>query len=132
MAVVWKKLAYEVDVIKLSVMTEVGDVIYCSALGPPVVASPLAHGNAADVLTSAGHGLAPAWAVPAAPAAHKLNSHSVPDGAVDFDHRIATDLVIMAVTNQSALPPLVADATVGQLCFATGELTLHVCTESAA
>ena len=42
MAVTWKKLAYEVDVIKLSVMTEIGDIIYCSALGPPVVASPLA------------------------------------------------------------------------------------------
>jgi len=131
MAVVWKKLAYEIDVIKLSVMTEVGDIIYCSALGPPVVASPLGHGDAADVLTSAGHGAAPVWDPPAAPAAHKLNSHSVPDGAVDFDHRVATDLVIMAVANQAALPPLVADATVGQLCFATDELTMHVCTESS-
>jgi hypothetical protein len=126
MAVVWKKLAYEVDVIKLSVMTEIGDIIYCSSLGPPVVASPLAHGDAGDVLTSAGSGAGPVWDPPAAPAAHKLNSHSVPDGAVDFDLQQATDLILMTVTNVAALP--VVGMALGQICFATGELTAHICT----
>jgi len=126
MAVVWKKLAYEIDVIKLSVMTEVGDIIYCSALGPPVVASPLAHGDAADVLTSAGHGAPPVWDPPAAPAAHKLNSHSSPDGAVAFAGQQATDLVDHVVADATAR--LALTGVVGKRCFQTDELAEYVCT----
>ena len=130
MAVVWKKLAYEIDVIKLSVMTEIGDIIYCSALGPPVVASPQAHGNAGDVLTSAGHGAGPNWAVPAAPAAHTLNSHTAANGAVDFGYQLANYMLIQAVVNIAGLPATTGTAKVGQICWATGELSLHMCTES--
>ena len=130
MAVVWKKLAYEVDVIKLSVMTEIGDIIYCSSLGPPVVASPLAHGNTGDVLTSAGHGLGPAWAAPAAPAAHTLNSHTAANGAVDFGYQLANYMSIQTVVNVAGLPATTGTAKVGQICWATAELSLHMCTES--
>ena len=132
MAVIWKKLAYEIDVIKLSVMTEIGDIIYCSALGPPVVASPLAHGNAADVLTSQGNGAGPVWSVPAAPAAHTLNSHTAANGAVDFNLQQATDLVVMKVAAEANLPVGgIGGEEVGQLCFAISQLTLHVCTVDA-
>lgn len=128
--VTWKKLAYEVDVIKLDVMTEVGDIIYCSALGPPVVASPLAHGDAGDVLTSAGDGLPPAWDVPAAPAAHHLNDHTAADGDVDFNYQEAHFLIVQQAANIAGLPGTVATAKVGQLCFATAEATLHACVVS--
>ena len=46
-----------------SVLTEKGDVIYASAANTPAA---LAHGDAGDVLTSGGHGAAPAWAAPGA------------------------------------------------------------------
>ena len=130
MAVTWKKLAFEADVVKLSVMTEVGDIIYCSALGPPVVASPLAHGSAGDVLTSAGTGLGPSWAAPAAPAAHHLNDHTAADGTVDFNYQQANFLLVQTVANEAALPVTTATGKIGQLCWATGELSLHVCTAS--
>ena len=57
-----------------------------------------------------------------------LDDIGVPDAAVDFDLQQATDLVVMTVDNEAALPA--ANVAVGQLCWATGELTLHVCTAS--
>jgi len=64
--------------------------------------------------------------VPAAPAAHTLNIHTAADGAVDFNLQQATDLVVMTVVNEAALPA--ANVAIGQLCWATGELSLHICT----
>ena len=58
-----------------------------------------------------------------------LDDIGVPDAAVDFDLQEATDLVVMTVTNEAALPA--ANVAVGQLCWATGELTLHICTASS-
>jgi len=58
-----------------------------------------------------------------------LDDVGVPDAAVDFDLQEATDLVVMTVANEAALPA--ANVAVGQLCWATGELTLHICTASA-
>jgi len=57
-----------------------------------------------------------------------LDDIGVPDAAVDFDLQQATDLVFMTVANEAALPA--ANVSVGQPCFATAELTLHVCTAS--
>lgn len=123
MAVTWKKLAYETDVILKALLTEQGDVIYASAASTPAA---LAHGDAGQVLKSGGHAANPAWQDAGAPAAHTLDSHTVPTGAVDFDLKAATDLVVMAVANEAALPAV--GIAVGQPCFATGELTLHICT----
>jgi len=52
-----------------------------------------------------------------------------PDAAVDFNLQQATDLVVMTVANEAALP--IVGIAVGQLCFATGELSLHICTVAA-
>ena len=58
-----------------------------------------------------------------------LDDIGVPDAAVDFDLQQATDLVFMTVANEAALPA--ANVSVGQPCWATAELTLHVCTVAA-
>lgn len=124
MAVTWKKLAYEDDVITKALLTTKGDIIVASGASTPVR---LGIGTDNYVLTVATD--TPAWEAPAAPAAHTLNSHTAADGAVDFNLQQATDLVVMAVANEAALPAV--GIAVGQLCFATGELTLHVCTVAA-
>ena len=58
-----------------------------------------------------------------------MDDIGVPDAAVDFDLQEATDLVVMTVANESGLPS--SNVAVGQLCWATSELTLHVCTASS-
>jgi len=126
MAITWKKVAYEADVITKALLTTKGDIVYASSAGTP---ARLGIGDDNFVLTVATD--VPAWETPAAPAAHTLNSHSVPDGAVDFDLQQATDLVVMTVANEAALPAGAGTVEVGQLCWATGELSLHVCTAAA-
>jgi len=121
MAITWKKLAYEDDVITKAFMASKGDILYASANGVPAV---LAIGGDNEVLIVATD--VPNWETQPAPVAHTLNSHSVPDGAVDFDLKEATDLVVMTVANEAGLPG--ANVELGQLCWATSELTLHVCT----
>ena len=66
---------------------------------------------------------------PAAPAAHTLNDHTAADGAVDFNLQQATDLVVMTVADEASLPG--ANVAIGQLCWATSELSLHICTVAA-
>ena len=86
----------------------------------------VAPGTDGKVLTSNGTD----WIseVPAAPAAHTLNDHIAANGAVDFNLQQATDLIVMTVDNEAARPVGAGTVGVGQLCWATGELSLHVCT----
>jgi hypothetical protein len=126
MAITWKKVAYADDCILKSVLSAEGAIIYASAASTPAA---LVHGSEGDVLTVAS-GL-PSWAAPGAPAAHHLNDHTAADGAVDFNLQVATDFVVHTVANEAALPAGAGTVAVGQLCWATGELTLHVCTISA-
>jgi len=121
MAITWKKVAYEIDVITKALLTGKGDIIYASAIGVPAVLPIGTNDYILRVATDV-----PAWETMGPPTAHKLNAHDVPDGAVDFDLKAATDLVVMAVANVAALP--IVGIAVGQPCFATAELTLHVCT----
>lgn len=58
-----------------------------------------------------------------------LDDIGVPDAAVDFDLQEATDLVVMTVANEASLPG--GTVEVGQLCWATSELTLHICIASS-
>ena len=58
-----------------------------------------------------------------------LHELGEPTGAVDFDLQEATDLVVMTVVNEAGLPA--ANVALGQLCWATAELSLHVCTVDA-
>jgi hypothetical protein len=126
MAITWKKVAFEADVITKALLTTVGDIIYASGVSTP---ARLGVGADTNVLTLAAG--VPTWAAPAAAAAHTLNSHTAANGAVDFNLQQATDLVIMTVANEAALPAGAGTVAVGQPCFATGELSLHICTASA-
>jgi hypothetical protein len=209
MAVIWKKIAYETDVITKALLTTKGDIIYASAAATP---ARLGIGGDNTILTVATD--VPNWEAPAAAAAHK-DTHDPEDGTdqldtaaaaeisaviaagegtshsfaradhvhainhaitdnhiltvdgtledndfayatangiegktaaetaalldlgaigaassdVDFNLQQATDLVVKTVANVAALP--VADIAVGELCFATGELSLHICTSAA-
>lgn len=60
-----------------------------------------------------------------------MDDIGVPDAAVDFDLQQATDLVVMTVANEASLPAGAGTVQVGQLCWCTSELTLHVCTVAA-
>lgn len=123
MAITWKKMAFEADVITKALLTTTGDIIYASSANTP---SRLAIGTDDYILRVATN--VPAWEAMGAPTAHTLAAHSVPAGAVDFDLQQATDLVVMTVANQAALPAGAGTVAVGQLCWATAELSLHVCT----
>jgi hypothetical protein len=126
MAIVWKKLAYEDDVITKALLIAKGDIIYASAASTPAV---LPIGTDDFILRVATD--VPAWEAIGAPAAHKLNDHTAADGAVDFGYQQASYLVVQTVANEAALPATTGTSEVGQLCWATGELTLHICTESS-
>jgi len=127
MAVAWAKFAKESDVITKAFMAAKGDILYASAGGVPAV---LAIGGDNEVLRVSTD--IPAWEAEGAPAAHALDSHTVPAGAVDFDLKEATDLVVFTVADETARDALAAAATaVGQLVFATTELSLSICVESS-
>jgi hypothetical protein len=57
-AVTWKKIGFEADLITKALLTEQGDIIYASAPSTPAV---LHHGTAGQVLTSGGDGANPSW-----------------------------------------------------------------------
>jgi len=88
-------------------------------------ATPPSDGEVAVFTASGVEGQTPAEVA----ATMALDDVGVPDAAVDFDLQEATDLVVMTVANEAALPA--ANVAVGQLCWATGELSLHVCTAAA-
>jgi len=121
MAVTWKKLAYETDVITKVLLTTKGDMIYASAASTP---ARLGIGSDNYVMMVATD--VPNWETMPAPVAHTLNGHTAATGAVDFNGQMATDLVVDTVVNEAALP--ITDIAVGELKFATGELTFHICT----
>jgi len=138
MAVTWKKLAYEDDVITKALLDAAGDIIYASGDNTPAILTAGANGH---ILTLAA-GI-PSWAAAGAPGAHAashkdggadellLHELGEPTAAVDFDLQQATDLIVFTVANEAARDALAAGATaVGQLCFATNELTLAICTVS--
>lgn len=124
MAVIWKKLAYEADVITKALLTTKGDIIYASAASTPARLGIGADNQILRVATDV-----PNWEDIGAPAAHKLNAHDAADGAVDFNLQQATDLILMTVANEAALP--IVGMGLGQIAFATSELTAHICTAIA-
>ena len=126
MAITWKKLAYEDNVITKALLTTKGDIIYASGASTPARLGIGANTYLLNVATDI-----PAWIAIPAPAAHKLNSHTVPDGAVDCDLQQLTDAVVMTVAAEANLPAGAGTVAKGQLCWATSEATLHVCTVSA-
>ncbi len=123
MAITWKKVAYENDVITKALLTTKGDMIYASGASTP---ARLGIGGDNQILRVATD--LPNWEDIGAPTAHTLDAHTAAAGAVDFNLQQATDLIVMTVANEAALPAGAGTVGVGQLCWATGELSLHVCT----
>lgn len=138
MAVTWKKLAIEDDVILKSTVTAKGDILVASAAG---TLTKLAIGIANHILYV--NSDTPGWKDPAtlAVATHatthksggadaiKLNELAVPTAAVPFNGQQFTDMVIHTVadtTAMNALTPLV-----GKLVWKTDALAAYVCTVSA-
>ena len=130
MAVTWKKLAYEDDVITKALLTATGDIIYATAASTPGV---LAVGTNGHILTLAAG--VPSWA--AAPAAAHAASHKdgqsdelllhelgEPTAAVDFNGYQGENLVVHTVANSGARPA----AVVGKVCFQSDTLGLYACT----
>ena len=78
MAVTWKKVAYEDNVITKALLTTTGDIIYASAASTP---ARLGIGTSGFVLTAGA--TIPAWATPAAPTAHDLLAASHGDTLAD-------------------------------------------------
>ena len=122
MAIEWKKLAYEADVITKALLTKKGSIIYASAAGTP---AELEIGSNAQILSVDAD--VPDWINVPPPTAHTLNSHLAPTGPVDFDLQQATDLVIMNVSAEANLPSVADTVAVGQLCYAVSEGTFHGC-----
>ena len=106
--------------IAITTLTTRGDIIYRNATVP----TRLAKGTAGYVLTMGADD--PAWATPAAPAAHKLNTHDAPDGAVAFAGQQATNIVDHVVADAAARNALTG--VVGKRVFQTDELAEYVCT----
>lgn len=86
MAVTWKKLAYEDDVITKALLTTKGDILYASAANTP---ARLGIGTDNHVLTVATD--VPNWEAPAAPGAHK-DTHDPEDGADPLDTAAPSEL----------------------------------------
>ena len=87
-------------------------------------------GHDGELIRSNADSSALEWKTPAEIAGTmRLNEFAAPDGTVDFDLQEATDLVVMTVANEAALPA--ANIALGQLCWATGELSLHICSSIA-
>ncbi len=118
MAVVWKKLAYEDDVITKALLTTTGDVIYASAASTP---ARLGIGTSGYVLTAGA--TIPAWAAPTV-GSHALSNHTVAVANVPFGGFEATDLALQ----NSATPPVTP--VLGKIYFDT-DLSAYICTSIA-
>lgn len=136
MAVTWRKLGFEDDLILKSVLTAKGSLITASAASTP---SELAIGTDGYVLAVSTD--TPAWIDPTSLAVgthattHKnggtdellLHELGEPTSAVAFDGQQATDFVVHVVANAAARPTPV----VGKIVFQTDELSYYVCTVAA-
>lgn len=101
MAVVWKKIAYETDVIAKSLLTEQGDIIYASAPSTPAA---LPHGAAGEVLTSGGNGANPSWEAAGGAGAYYLtsfNNASLAAGILTVVHNLTAAYGICTVVDNN-------------------------------
>ena len=92
MAVTWKKLAYEDDVITKAFMAAKGDLISASADDNPLILS--VGANDACLIADSGEATGLKWGTPSGitPAAHK-DSHDPADGSDALDCAAAGEIV---------------------------------------
>lgn len=127
MAITWKKLAYEDDVVLESDFTAAGDLIVGSGVGTATV---LNIGTSLQILRTNSGATALEWADPPAGGDFMANGSVAMTGDLDFNDNEATDMVIQQVANEAAVAAY-ASPVVGKVLFATSELTLHICTSAA-
>lgn len=127
MAVTWKKLAYEGDVITKATLAAKGDIISASAAATPLALTVSTNDLVLTADSAEATGLK--WA--AVSTGDFYADGSVPmTGDLDFDGNEATDMIIQQVANEAAVAAY-ATPVVGKVLFATSELTLHICTVAA-
>jgi len=127
MAVTWRKIAFEDDVITKALMTAKGDLLAASAAGTPAA---LPIGTDTHVLTAdSGEATGMKWS--AVGGGDFLADGTVPmTGDLDFADNEAVDMVIQQVADEAAVAAY-ATPVVGKLLFATSELTAWICTVAA-
>jgi len=127
MAVTWKKLAYETDVVTKAMFTTKGDLAAATAASTP---ERLGIGTDGQVLTAdAASGAGMKWA--ATGSGDFLADGTVAmTGDLDFAGNEAKDVVIQQVADEAAVAAY-ASPVVGKVLFATSELTFHICTVAA-
>jgi hypothetical protein len=138
MPAVWKKLAYEDDVLTKAALTAKGSIITASAASTPSV---LAVGTNDQVLiadSAQAGGLKWGSPVPGAHATSHKNSGSdelllsdlgEPTAAVKFDGQQATNLIVHNVADATALAALTG--VVGKIAFQADTLAFYGCTAAA-
>lgn len=127
MAITWKKLAYEDDVVLESDFTAAGDLIVGSGVG---TASVLNIGTSLQILRTNSDATALEWADAPAGGDFMADGSVAMTGDLDFNDNEATDMVIQQVANEAAVAAY-ASPVVGKVLFATSESTLHICTSAA-
>lgn len=126
MAVTWKKLAYEDDVVLKSVATTKGDLLAASAAS---TVTRLGVGTNGQVLVAdSGETTGLKW-IDAASGDFKADG-SVPMTAdLDFAGNDAKDMVIHTVADTDARDALTP--VVGKMVWVTADLAPHVCTSAS-
>ncbi len=137
MAVTWKKLAYEDDVVTKATFNAKGDILSASADNTPAILSVGADGL--SLVADSGEATGLKWAAPT-PAAHAsthkdggsdellLHELGEPTSAVKINGQQVTDLVLHTVadaTARNALTPVV-----GKAVFQSDVLAVFICTSA--
>lgn len=138
MAVTWKKLAFDSEVVKLSTLAAKGDIFVASGAGAVTRLAIGTDGYLLKVATDT-----PGWvnpttlAVAAHASTHKnsgsdellLSDFGEPTAAVKFDGYQATNLIVHNVADAAAKTALTA--VIGKMAFQVDELSLYLCTVAA-
>lgn len=126
MAITWKKLAYEDDVILKSFIAAKGDLIGGSANDTPLILTVGANGQVLTADSAEASGLK--WADTGA--GDLKADGSVPmTAAFDFAGQQAEDAVIHQVADAAALAALTP--VVGKIAMQTDTLAAYICTSAS-
>ena len=151
MAITWKKLAYEADVV-LESLFDANTILAADSDNTPAALTVLEQtivgritaGNITDLTATEvrtlinvadGADVTGSNAPQAHAASHKnagsdeilLNEFGEPTGAVAINGQELNDAIIQQVANEAAVAAY-ATPVVGKVLFATSELTFHICT----